>query len=691
MNVFDLFAKISLDTKDYEKNLKDAGTKFSGFADGLKSAVSKAGQVLLTVGKTAAAGIGAASTALAGLTKQSLDATADYEQLVGGVDKIFGESSKKVQEYANQAYQTAGLSANEYMETVTGFSASLLQSLDGDTKAAADIANRAIIDMSDNANTYGTDMQSIQNAYMGFSKQNYTMLDNLKLGYGGTKEEMERLIADASQMTEEMNALGVTVDADSMSFGNIINAISVMQEHMNIAGTTSKEAAGTISGSIASMKAAWKNFLTGTGSPEQFAESLKTSFGNIKNTVKKVLPDLAKGLLSLSRELLPEIPALIEEFLPTVITVAKALTTRLAAQLPDILTALLPALSQGVIDTSVALVQVLPGLITSLKEAIPIIVKTIWEKKDKLLTAGEDIISALFPENFDDVPQLISGAAAIITEFAAKITDPSNLKVIIDKGFELIDALIDGLTSEETLDQFFDPDTGVAKVIENLADALFHFVWKLTEAATKIIKNLGDYLNNEENRKQIFDSAKEIMIKIGKGLTSQEAKDAVGGLIVEAAKFLIDTFIGGVDWNASGADIAERIVKGFFDNVTAIPQWIGEQVYDATHEADLTELKTNGGHYAKGGVFTRPTYGLIGEDGAEVVMPLEHNTGWIDRLADRINSRGAEGGVTIGEITVNVTGLKDYEEIGDKIVRSIDEALKHRQITQGRGVGALAW
>lgn len=179
MDLFKLQARIGLNTKDYEKSLSDADSKFHKFGEGLKSAAGKVGDVFAGIGKAATAGVGAASTAFGALAKSALDARADYEQLVGGVDKIFGESSKKVQEYADQAYASSGLSANDYMETVTGFSASLLQSLGGDTEKAADIANRAIIDMADNANTYGTDIASIQNAYQGFAKQNYTMLDNL--------------------------------------------------------------------------------------------------------------------------------------------------------------------------------------------------------------------------------------------------------------------------------------------------------------------------------------------------------------------------------------------------------------------------------------------------------------------------------------------------------------------------------
>ena len=267
MDVFDLYAKITLDSKDYDKELGDAKSKFEKFGEGLKGAVGKIGDVLAGIGKAAAVGVGAASTALVGLTKQSLDAVANYEQLVGGVDKIFGEASKKVQEYADEAYMSAGLSSNQYMEVVTGFSASLIQGLKGDTEQAAEIANMAIKDMADNANTYGTAFENVQSNYQALAKQNYTLLDNLKLGYGGTKAEMARLLNDANKIDSTILGEGVEVGekftSDEVSFDQMIRAIHTIQEELKITGTTSKEASGTIQGSVASMKAAWQNFLIG--------------------------------------------------------------------------------------------------------------------------------------------------------------------------------------------------------------------------------------------------------------------------------------------------------------------------------------------------------------------------------------------------------------------------------------------
>ena len=255
------------------------------------------------VAKSAAAAGAAAATGLAAAVKGSISAYGEYEQLVGGVETLFKDNAGTVQKYASQAYKTAGMSANQYMETITGFSASLLQGLGGDTAKAAEIGNRAVIDMSDNANKMGTDMGRITDAYQGFAKQNYTMLDNLKLGYGGTKEEMARLISDASKLTDVQAQLGVTVDESSMSFDNIVNAISVVQKNMDITGTTALEAAGTLQGSMAMMKASWTDLLTAFGSGENvdaamgnFLASLETYLGNLVPIAKRAAGNIVEAL-----------------------------------------------------------------------------------------------------------------------------------------------------------------------------------------------------------------------------------------------------------------------------------------------------------------------------------------------------------------------------------------------------------
>ena len=299
INLLDLMVKIGIDDKA---------------TSGVEKVASKVKGAFGAIGRTAAAGVAAAATAVGALGSQALGMYASYEQNVGGVQKLFGNMGKSLEEYAaltgqstdecagkwqqleqaqttvlsnaGNAWQTAGMSANQYMEQVTGFSAALITSLGNDTNAAADYANMAMVDMSDNANTFGTDMQSLQLAYQGFAKQNYTMLDNLKLGYGGTKEEMERLISDANRVKE---ANGEMADLSIDSFADVTEAIHIIQEQMNIAGTTAREASTTIEGSVNAMKAAWENWLTGLGDDsadiqqltENLVQSFETAAGNV--------------------------------------------------------------------------------------------------------------------------------------------------------------------------------------------------------------------------------------------------------------------------------------------------------------------------------------------------------------------------------------------------------------------------
>lgn len=275
---------LNFDTKINEKGFNEGVGKLSKLGKSGLSIVSKA-----MTGAVVAVG-----TAAGAIIKSSLGVVANMEQQVGGVETLFKDSANTVIDNANRAYKTAGMSANNYMETVTSFSASLLQSLGGDTAKVASYADRAIVDMSDNANKMGTSMRDIQNAYQGFAKQNYTMLDNLKLGYGGTQEEMKRLVSDAAKLTDVQKELGVTVDANSLSFGNIVNAISVVQKQMGITGTTSKEAATTIEGSVSSAKAAWENFEAGVISANDLVETFWTATQNIFTNLGQIIPRLGK-------------------------------------------------------------------------------------------------------------------------------------------------------------------------------------------------------------------------------------------------------------------------------------------------------------------------------------------------------------------------------------------------------------
>lgn len=299
-------AQAKAELKGFEKGLEDVDSTAQSSSSKIKDALGK----FAPIAATAAAAVGAAAVAI---TKAGLDAYAQYEQLAGGVETLFGESADVVKGYADEAYKTAGMSANKYMETVTGFSASLLQSLGGDSAAAAEYANQAVIDMSDNANKMGTSMESIENAYQGFAKQNYTMLDNLKLGYGGTKEEMQRLIDDANRVKE---ANGEMADLSIDSFADVTEAIHIVQEEMGIAGATAQEAATTIEGSVNQMKGAWDNWLTGLANPDADMALLTENLINSVITVgQNVLPAIGRIIQSIA-DLIPQIFDKIKAMLP---------------------------------------------------------------------------------------------------------------------------------------------------------------------------------------------------------------------------------------------------------------------------------------------------------------------------------------------------------------------------------------
>lgn len=344
----------------------------SQFGSALKSGLAVAA-------KAAAAATAAAAGAVIALTKSAVENYGEYEQLVGGVETLFKDSAGTVEEYAKNAYQTAGLSANEYMETVTSFSASLLQSMGNDTAAAAKKADQAITDMSDNANKMGTDMQSIQNAYQGFAKQNYTMLDNLKLGYGGTKEEMQRLIDDANALNA---AQGNYTNYSIESYADIVDAIHTVQTEMGITGTTALEASTTIEGSIGAMKAAYANFVTGLGNDNADISELSSQLIQSVGTVaENVLPVVETVLKNIAEAVQRDGPEMIEKFVSYAIE-----------KLPEVISLGL----KMVISLVKGIAQNIPQLVTSVLNMIATIVQTIWDSLPDIIEVGKNIVRGLW-------------------------------------------------------------------------------------------------------------------------------------------------------------------------------------------------------------------------------------------------------------------------------------------------------
>lgn len=495
--------EINGDSKGLEKEINSVSGKISnGF--------SKIGSIAKTalVGVTAA--IGTASTALVGLGTASVNSYADLEQNVGGIETLFKGSADKVIKNAENAYKTAGMSANQYMETVTSFSASLLQSLGGDTEKAADVADMALTDMSDNANKMGTSMELIQNAYQGFAKQNYTMLDNLKLGYGGTQEEMKRLLSDAEKLT------GVKYDITNLS--DVYNAIHAIQENLGITGTTAKEASETISGSVSSMKAAFDNFLNGSGTIDQLVETGITSIQNIVNAVGELLPNLIQSVANATpqivdaiNQIFPQILNLIMTNAPTILSsigqILMALVQSLISYMPQIMTiamqliqsfitgiiTMLPQIIQMGIQLIVQLItgiaQMLPQLIPQAVNAIITIVTGLLDNIDQLIDAGIQLIIGLAEGLINAIPQLVEKIPIIIEKLINAITN--NLPKIIQAGITLIIKLAEGLI--KAIPQLI---SKIPQIITSIINGFANYYSKLGEVGLNLIKGLWNGISD---------------------------------------------------------------------------------------------------------------------------------------------------------------------------------------------------
>lgn len=548
MNLFELFVKIGADTTEANKGIDEVGQKTSGLGEKLKSG-------LATAGKVAVAGVAAGATAIGALGTKAVAAYADYEQLVGGVETLFKDSQDQVMDYANNAYKTAGLSANEYMETVTSFSASLLQSLDGDTSAAADKANLAITDMSDNANKMGTDMASIQNAYQGFAKSNYTMLDNLKLGYGGTQAEMERLLADAEKIS------GIKYDISS--YADIVDAIHVVQTEMGITGTTAEEAASTIQGSFGMMKSAWQNLVTGMADPSQ---DLGVLVGNFTESV-----------VTFGNNVIPRI----QELLPRIVEATTSLIGTVSEQLPAILQTILPSLVEGATSLVTGLMNALQAVLTVIADVAPTVINTLVPALIALLPqivqTGIDVIVSLAQGIADALPELIPAAAEAIAEIARILTDPDNLSAVIDAALEIILALVDGfMDAIPTLIEVI-PD-----IIANLVTAIIVNAPKLIEASIALILSLADGLIKA--LPELVAAIPNLIIALVEGILDHLDEIILAGVKVTGALIkgiikaipdiimaiprvissIVDTFLD-FDWLGLGKNIVEGIIDGFVE------------------------------------------------------------------------------------------------------------------------------
>ena len=599
MNLYELCVKIGADVTDVNKGIDETEKKTSGLGEKIKNG-------LAAVGKAAVVGVTAAATAIGTIGTKAIQAYADYEQLVGGVETLFGAGGQSVEEYAASvgksvdevkrayndlitaqegvmedaanAYKTAGMSANEYMETVTSFAAALSANLGGDTMAAAEYARVAVTDMADNANKMGSSMESIQNAYQGFAKQNYSMLDNLKLGYGGTAAEMYRLLSNAKKIDETFDAVFSLDEKGHLeaNYSDIVQAIHIVQTEMGITGTTAKEAASTIQGSFGMVKAAWQNLVTGLADPDQ---NLGTLVGNFTDSI-----------VVAGNNLIPRI----QELLPRIVEAISGLLGTISTQLPGILSSVLPSLIEGATSLVTGLMSALPEILTVLGDiaptAIGILVPAIVELLPEIIQTGIDVVISLVQGITETLPELIPAATEAIIKIAETLTDPGNLGNLVDAALEIILALADGII--DAVPRLLEV---APKLITNLITALVENFPKIIESGVKLVMSLVDGLIKSipqltaaipkliigivqgilDNLPQIIMSGPKIIMALIEGLISAipDLVQAVPTLI----KSIVDTFLN-YDWGSIGRNIVSGIKNGVLNTWNGLKSGVGTAV-----------------------------------------------------------------------------------------------------------------
>lgn len=605
-------------SKDTSDAIDDMTKSTNSSTDGFTVMKGVLANLATDVLESVIGGVKQLGSAFVEVGKQSLDAYGDFEQLEGGVKKIFGDdAAQEVMKNANRAYTTAGMSANDYMETVTGFSASLLQGLAGDTQKAVEYADMAIQDMSDNANTFGTDMSSIQNAYMGFAKGNFSMLDNLKLGYGGTQKEMFRLMSDAQELDSTFDAI-FSLDGKGhleADFHDMLKAINIVQKNMNITGTTAKEAATTIQGSTNSMKAAWANMVTGIANENANFEELTNNFmstlitedgkggvlGTIVPRISIIVGGIAKALQTLLPQLVQTVLPIIADNLPVIVTAISNTLNAIVGLLPTILP-MISAMIPQIINTLVGLVPTLAdagvklimGLANGMSEAMPDLISMIpslimdlvgilTSNLRPLVSAGMDILWSLWAGLSEALPELASKIPEIIDTIVSALLD--NLVLILDVGYQLLMELLFGIINAmpkllEEIPQIISSIVNVLdkngdKLMEEGGSLLSQLIDGLSRSIPQLISFLPEIINTivttlATNLPQIVDAGVQVLLALIGGLM-----DTLPSLI-DYIPTIVTTIIDVITNNLPTIiEASVRIMTALIDGlIQALPQLI---------------------------------------------------------------------------------------------------------------------
>lgn len=537
---------------DLEEELDDAGDA----ADDSEGKFSKLGGTLKTVGIAMGAVVTAAAAAAVSLGKAVVEAYGEYEQLVGGIDTLFKDSSASLQEYANNAYKTAGMSANDYMSTVTSFSASLISSLGGDTEEAVKYADMAITDMADNANKMGTDIGLIQNAYQGFAKQNYTMLDNLKLGYGGTQAEMERLLADAQAISG--------IEYDISSYADVVEAIHVIQESMGVAGATAAEAEHTIEGSMNAMKAAIDNLIVGFGNAdadiEQLCNNVVDAFQDVLTNIAPVIENIISALPTALNALLSTVGDLLPTLLDTVVDLFSQVLTTLLTMIPQ----LAPAVIEAVMTIVNTLIENLPLLVDAAVQIIVSLVEGIGSALPKLIPAAVQAIITIVEGLIANLPLILDAALQLITGLAEGLL--SAIPMLIETLPAIIAAIVEFLVSSiPTI-----IDTGIQLLVA-LVEDLPAIIDAVVAAVPEIIGSIVAALMN--SIPQIIQTGVELLVSLIANLPTIIAE------IVRAMPQIIAGIVSALSQGVSQiAEVGANLVRGLWQGIQSLAGWLWNKV-----------------------------------------------------------------------------------------------------------------
>ena len=616
MELFKIFGTVGL--KGVEESNQELDN-LTNNAEKSSSKLSKFGSVMKGIGKGVLVATGAVATASVGLIKQVSSNYGALQQSIGGIETLFGKSANKVIENANNAFTTAGISANDYMQQVTSFSASLLQALGGDTEKACDTADMAIRDMADNANKMGTSMEMIQNAYQGFSKQNYTMLDNLKLGYGGTKTEMERLLKDAQKIT------GIKYDISNLN--DVYQAIHVIQGELGITGTTALEAGETIEGSFNSLSASWQNFLAGLGNPDA--------------DMKQLVDNLAKGINGAIQNVIPVINNMVQ-VLPVVMD-------SLIGAVESMLPTLINTFTELIVKVIDAIVKLLPQFIPLAIQCILTVTQALLENLPLLVDAGIQLILGLAKGISDALPQLLPIIITVIEEIVNLLI--SNLPLIVEIGTQLLLGLITGLT--QATPQLMDT---IPVLVESFITTLISNLPLLIECGIKLTMALGEGIINYIP--SLISNIPKLISSIINGFKNGFSQ------MTNVGKGFVNSLLNGIKSSSGGViDFFSQMINKIGEMWNKFTSWI-KSVFKTPHftfSGSMNPVEWVKGNlpkigvewYAKGGIMTDPTmFGynpstgnamVGGEAGAEAIAPIDTLQKYVSEAVKQETSELAYG------------------------------------------------